>query len=115
MNGGIKIKGQLKFYMQWPFILTVLLVVMDILVFTINAKAGAVASGFLAAYLLIVVFLYFHSKTAIMNELISFATQYGQVQKTLLREFIVPYALLDCNGKVLWLNDAFAQMSGKNR
>src|SRR5699024_7142970 len=54
-------------------------------------------------------------KTAIMNELISFATQYGQVQKTLLREFIVPYALLDCNGKVLWLNDAFAQMSGKNR
>lgn len=115
MNGGIKIKGQLKFYMQWPFILTVLLVVMDILVFTINVKAGAVASGFLAAYLLIVVFLYFHSKTAIMNELISFATQYGQVQKTLLREFIVPYALLDCNGKVLWLNDAFAQMSGKNR
>lgn len=115
MNGGIKIKGQLKFYMQWPFILTVLLVVMDILVFTINAKAGAVASGFLAAYLLIVVFLYFHSKTAIMNELISFATQYGQVQKTLLREFIVPYALMDCNGKVLWLNDAFAQMSGKNR
>lgn len=115
MNGGIKIKGQLKFYMQWPFILTVLLVVMDILVFTINAKAGAVASGFLAAYLLIVVFLYFHSKTAIMNELISFAPQYGQVQKTLLREFIVPYALLDCNGKVLWLNDAFAQMSGKNR
>lgn len=115
MNGGIKIKGQLKFYMQWPFILTVLLVVMDILVFTINVKAGAVASGFLAAYLLIVVFLYFHSKTAIMNELISFATQYGQVQKTLLREFIVPYALLDCNGKVLWLNDAFVQMSGKNR
>lgn len=115
MNGGIKIKGQLKFYMQWPFILTVLLAVMDILVFTINVKAGAVASAFLAAYLLIVVFLYFHSKTAIMNELISFATQYGQVQKTLLREFIVPYALLDSNGKVLWLNDAFAQISGKNR
>ncbi len=115
MNGGIKIKGQLKFYMQWPFILTVLLVVMDILVFTVNVKAGAVASAFLAAYLLIVVFLYFHSKTAIMNELISFATQYGQVQKTLLREFIVPYALLDSNGKVLWLNDAFAQIAGKNR
>ena len=115
MNGGIKIKGQLKFYMQWPFILTVLLVVMEILVFTVNVKAGAVASAFLAAYLLIVVFLYFHSKTAIMNELISFATQYGQVQKTLLREFIVPYALLDSNGKVLWLNDAFAQIAGKNR
>ena len=50
-----------------------------------------------------------------MNELISFATQYGQVQKTLLKEFIVPYALLDYNGKILWMNDAFAALSGKNR
>lgn len=50
-----------------------------------------------------------------MNELISFATQYGQVQKTLLKEFIVPYALLDYNGKILWMNDAFAALSGKSR
>ena len=39
MNGKLKIKGQLKFYMQWPFILTIVLLVMDILVFTVNVKA----------------------------------------------------------------------------
>ena len=72
-------------------------------------------SIFIAAYILIVVFLYFHSRAVIMNELISFATQYGQVQKTLLKEFIVPYALLDYNGKILWMNDAFAALSGKSR
>ncbi len=115
MDGKIKIKGQLKFYMQWPFILTVLLVVMDVLVFTVNVKAGALVSIFLAAYILIVVFLYFHSRAVIMNELISFAIQYGQVQKVLLKEFIVPYALLDYNGKLLWMNDSFAALSGKNR
>lgn len=115
MDGKIKIKGQLKFYMQWPMILTVLLVLMDILVFTVDRKAGGLVSVFVAAYILIVVFLYFHSRAVIMNELISFATQYGQVQKTLLKEFIVPYALLDYNGKILWMNDAFAALSGKNR
>ena len=115
MDGKIKIKGQLKFYMQWPMILTVLLVFMDILVFTVDRKAGGLVSIFVAAYVLIVVFLYFHSRAVIMNELISFATQYGQVQKTLLKEFIVPYALLDYNGKILWMNDAFAALSGKNR
>ena len=115
MDGKIKIKGQLKFYMQWPMILTVLLVFMDILVFTVDRKAGGLVSIFVAAYVLIVVFLYFHSRAVIMNELISFATQYGQVQKTLLKEFIVPYALLDYNGKILWMNDAFAAISGKNR
>ena len=115
MDGKIRIKGQLKFYMQWPLILTILLVIMDILVFTVNRRAGALVSIFIAAYILIVVFLYFHSRAVIMNELISFATQYGQVQKTLLKEFIVPYALLDYNGKILWMNDAFAVLSGKSR
>ena len=115
MDGKIRIKGQLKFYMQWPLILTILLVIMDILVFTVNRRAGALVSIFIAAYILIVVFLYFHSRAVIMNELISFATQYGQVQKTLLKEFIVPYALLDYNGKILWMNDAFAALSGKSR
>ena len=115
MDGKIKIKGQLKFYMQWPFILTILLVIMDILVFIVNAKAGTLVSVFVAVYILIVVFLYFHSRAVIMNELISFATQYGQVQKVLLKEFIVPYALLDNNGKILWMNDAFAKLCGKTR
>ena len=115
MDGKIKIKGQLKFYMQWPFILTILLVIMDILVFIVNAKAGTLVSVFVAVYILIVVFLYFHSRAVIMNELISFATQYGQVQKVLLKEFIVPYALLDNNGKILWMNDAFANLCGKTR
>ena len=115
MDGKIKIKGQLKFYMQWLFILTIMLVIMDILVFIVNAKAGTLVSVFVAVYILIVVFLYFHSRAVIMNELISFATQYGQVQKVLLKEFIVPYALLDNNGKILWMNDAFAKLCGKTR
>ena len=115
MNGKLRIKGQLKFYMQWPFILTIVLLVMDILVFTVNVKAGALVTGFLAVYILIAVFMYFHSRAVIMNELISFATQYGQVQKSLLNEFIVPYALLDCRGKILWLNEEFAKLTGKNK
>lgn len=115
MDGKIKIKGHLKFYMQWPVILSILLIVMDVLVFSVSVKAGTLVSIFLAAYILVVVFLYFHSKTMIMNELISFATQYGQVQKTLLNEFAVPYALLDYNGKILWMNEAFSTLTGKKK
>ena len=115
MDGKIKIKGHLKFYMQWPVILSILLIVMDVLVFSVSVKAGTLVSIFLATYILVVVFLYFHSKTMIMNELISFATQYGQVQKTLLNEFAVPYALLDYNGKILWMNEAFSTLTGKNK
>ncbi len=51
--------------------------------------------------------LYFYNKPVIMNELISFATEYGQIQRRLLREMDLPYALLDDSGKVMWTNAAF--------
>ena len=54
-----------------------------------------------------IILLMFYNRPIILNELISFATQYGQVQKTLLRDMAIPYALLDETGRVIWCNDAF--------
>ena len=42
-----------------------------------------------------------------MNELVSFATEYGQIQRKLLRELDIPYALLDEDGRIMWTNIAF--------
>ena len=50
-----------------------------------------------------------------MNELISFATQYGQVQKVLLRELELPYAILDDTGKIVWTNEAFEKIVHKEK
>ena len=100
MNGNIKIKGQLKLYMQWPVIMVLLLLLMDLCIFRISIKGGVIATCFIAVYLAIAVFQYHNSRADILNELISFATQYGQVQKSLLRDFIVPYALVDGRGRI---------------
>lgn len=101
--------------MRWPMFLTAFLLVMNIVVYCINIRAGVVTSLFLAVYILIVVILYFHNRPTLLNELVSFATQYNQVQKSLLKKFSMPYALLDDSGKILWMNDAFSRVSGKNR
>ena len=101
--------------MRWPLIMTILLVVMNVIMYCINLKAGAVTTGFIAIYIAIAVLLYFQKRPAILNELISFATQYGQVQKTLMRNLGLPYALLDADGKVLWMNDEFLFVTGKDK
>ena len=75
--------------------------------YMINMQAGLLLSGFLVIYFATNLTLYFYNKPVIMNELISFATEYGQIQKRLLRELEIPYALLDENGKVVWTNAAF--------
>ena len=108
MKRNIKLKGQLRNYMYWPLILTILLVILNVPIYMINTKSGAVVSCFTVIYFVIVCISYNYNKPVLVNELISFATQYGTVQKRLLDEFEIPYALLDHNGKVLWFNQSFS-------
>lgn len=115
MKERIKLKGQLKVYMRWPLILTILLVIMNPVIYMVSVKAGAVATIFTAVYAAAAVLLYFHARSAILNDLISFATQYGQVQKNLMQDFALPCALLDADGKLLWMNDEFQALTEKDR
>lgn len=101
--------------MRWPLLLTLLLIAMNVIIYFVDLKAGAVATGFTAVYVVAAVLLYFQKRPAIMNELITFATQYGQVQKRLVQNFALPYALLDAEGKVLWMNDEFLFVTGKDK
>ena len=65
---------------------------------------------FVAIYFCVVLFVYKRNKPIILNELIDFATQYGTVQKRLLDEFEVPYAMMDYAGKLLWMNQQLSEL-----
>lgn len=113
MNGKVKFSGQLNTYLKWPILLSLVLLTMNIAVYFVNLKAGALVSIFVVIYIAIVVLLYFHNRPTLLNEMISFATQFGQVQKSLMKDFIIPHALLDATGNVLWGNTAFIEAIGK--
>ena len=115
MKRNIKLKGRLRNYMYWPMILTILLVILNIPIYLINVKSGGVVTGFTVIYFIVVFLSYNHNKPELVNELISFATQYGSVQKKLLEEFEIPYALLDRDGKILWVNQRFSEVTGKDK
>jgi len=107
MKKRIKFKGRIKTYIKFSIYLGVLLCIVDVAMFMIAARAGLLLAGYLLAYFAVTLSLYFYNKPVIMNELISFATEYGQIQRKLLREMDLPYALLDEGGKVIWTNIAF--------
>lgn len=115
MKEKVRFKSRLRGYAKWPLLLSILLLAMNICMYPISVKAGILMSGFLVVYVLIVGILYLRSRTQIYNELISFATQYGQVQRKLLKDLALPYALLDEEGRVLWGNTAFFEASKKTR
>lgn len=115
MKRKIRLKGQLKTYMYWPLMMTALIVLLNIPVYYVNRKAGICVSIFTIVYFLVILAAYFVNKPAMLNEIINFATQYATVQKHLLNEFEIPYALLDYNSKILWTNEAFTEVTGKDK
>lgn len=107
MKKRIKLKGWIKTYIRFSIYLGALLCAVNAAIYVIDVNAGLALTCFTAFYFVVTLTLYFHNKPFIMNELISFATEYGQIQRKLLRELDLPYALLDDNGKVIWTNIAF--------
>lgn len=107
MKKRIKLKGRIKTYLQFAIYLGGLLLVVNAGILAIDYRAGLLLGFFTLFYFIVTLSLYFYNKPVIMNELVSFATQYGQIQKRLLRELELPHALLDDSGKVIWTNIAF--------
>lgn len=115
MKNTVKLKGRMKAYLQSSLYLGFLLAVVDILVYMLDYRAGLVLTAFLIFYFAIVLSMMLYNKPIIMNELISFATQYGQIQRRLLRDLELPHALLDDTGKIIWTNIAFEHVTHQEK
>ena len=112
MKKDIKLKGQLKLYMQWPGIMILFLILMNIWIFRMDRKAGLLMSAFVLVYAVVIGIMYFYNKSLILADMVEFAAQYGIVQNTLLKELSIPYAILLDDGKIIWTNTQFREVLG---
>ena len=115
MKSKIRFRGKLKSYLCWPLYLTIPMVLADVGLYFYDTMVGAIVSGFIVVYFILEMGLYNYTKPHLTNEIINFATQYATVQKRLLNEFEIPYALLDSAGKILWVNEQFSELTGVGR
>lgn len=113
MNKNLKIKGKLRLYFRLPLWFGFLLALTDLVVYSIDFKSGVIMSAFTSVYMLVFLLTEHFNRPILMNELVSFATQYGQIQKKLLKDLELPHALLDDTGKVIWANTAFLALLEK--
>ena len=111
----INLKGKLRRYLNWPLYLTIVLILMDVAMYAQDIQMGAEFSGFIVLYVIIVLISNRRNRPLLINELVNFATQYGTVQKQLLNDFEIPYALLDYNSRFLWMNEKFTEITGKDK
>ena len=115
MNDKLKLKGHMKAFMRWPLSLSALLIVLNILVDCVSVKAGLVVSAGVLIYVGIAVVVLRCHRPFIVNELIAFANQYDSLEKRILEELALPYAIMDMNGRMIWSNKVFAELTGKDQ
>lgn len=112
MKDKVRVKGQLSVYLQWPLILSALLIIATMVVTAINIKAAAVLSAFTVLYVLISLWLYLYQRKNVLAGLVEFSSEYAWIQKRLLSEMIQPYAIADDKGRLLWMNQSFSSLLG---
>jgi len=110
MGRKFRLNSTLKAYFLWPIYMTVLLLLMNLWIYVINKKAGYVMSVFTLLYFLLALSVFYLKRNQIYTELIRYGMDFAQVQKRLLKEMVVPYALLDNDGKIQWGNNEFADL-----
>ena len=108
-------RGTFKVYLQWPLFLSVLLVILTAAVGAVSIKAGIIVSVFTIVYIGIALWLYFSRRRGILAGLIAFSSAYDQSRQNLMEEMLMPYAVADGTGHLLWMNREFAAILDEDR
>lgn len=106
------INRKLGKYLKWPLYFSILLLCMTGAVYVVNRDAGVVVTIFVIIYVIFALALFFVRNNTIMAALVNYASGYSQVQRHLIRELVLPYAILDADGCLMWGNDAFLELVG---
>jgi c-di-AMP phosphodiesterase-like protein len=110
MGKKLRLNSSLRVYLLWPIYLTILLLLMNLVIYVINKQAGYVMTGFIVVYFLLALSVFYFKRHQIATELVRYAMDFAQVQKRLLKEMAVPYALLDVDARLQWGNNEFMDL-----
>ena len=112
--GTITAKGKLLHYLKTPLYMFFLYFAGSVALFFYSRKVGAISLSLACIYGLLNIYAYIKNKRRLSDEIIGFAVQYGTVQGRMLREFQIPYAILENDGRVIWMNHRFSALTGKD-
>ena len=105
-----RIKGTLRSYLRWPLLLGILLVIMNLQIYTVHIRAGAIMSAYVALYLLIAALLYFFKRGALLRDLVDYSMRFHVTVNKLAADLDIPVSILDTNGTCVWDNQKFRQL-----
>lgn len=110
MKENMKVRGQLRWYLAWPLLLSLFLMFANVAVLLVSWQAACMMLPFTITYIAMSAWLRVYSRKRVLGGLVEFSAEYAWIQKQLLTEMALPYALADDDGRIVWMNQAFQEI-----
>jgi len=111
----LKYRNRLKRYLRFPLYMLIIFLIGCIILSFVNPRSAGIMLVFVVLYGVACFAYYKANLKSFKNTIIEYAVHYGTVQKELLKNFRLPYVLLDSTGRIMWMNEEFCQLVDKNK
>ena len=115
MSNERQLKRRIKYILIIPVLLALIRLGFEIYVNGINSKVGIASLALLVIYIIIVTVIYLRMLPGIGRIMVDYSLEQGKIQKELIKELEVPYAILDMSGRIMWANNIFHDTIGVSR
>ena len=112
MNNGNKLKRRVQLIILLPVVMALGLLGATIYLNGISSQMGVIAVALLILFIVAILILYFTLLPELSSVLVDYSLEQGKIQKELLHELEIPYAILDTDGHIMWANNMFHDTIG---
>lgn len=112
-------KGIINSYLNWPIILSIYLIAVWVIVYCVDNSIALLILPFLIIYIIVALYLMFVKYNNLNSSIMKLAEGISNKQRIYFSKIDLPHAVLDLEGRILWANDRFLEISksvvvGKN-
>lgn len=112
-------KGIINSYLNWPIILSIYLIAVWVIVYCVDNSIALLILPFLIIYIIAALYLMFVKYNNLNSSIMKLAEGISNKQRIYFSKIDLPHAVLDLEGRILWANDRFLEISksvvvGKN-
>ena len=112
-------RGILNLYLNWPIVLGIYLILAEIIIYMFDVQAALIALPFVIIYIVIALYLRCIKYNNLHSSILKLAESISNKQRIYFAKIDLPHAVLDEDGRIIWANDRFLEISkqvavGKN-
>lgn len=111
----IRLEKKIKRMLSLPIWFGLVILIMGFVGHVIEPKFDVAYASIVAVYVIAAIAFYLGSAYFLRRQMVEFGIGYGVLQKEILSSLDTPYALLDQDAKILWVNKAFAKLTEKDK